>query len=330
MLRNRFLGGIAYGALYAAEGAAGGAVTPTSQDGSASAGTTGASAAEAGTSPAAAAAPAEPAAPAGAIDSGEGAQGAKATDGAAAPAAAPSMIADASALAPGAEQAKPDAAEKPAAEAKPDGDVKPDAGKEPAKEGEKPEAKPAEAAKQEPAKEPANEPAKPEPRTYEAFKLPDNVKLDDARVKEFTDVLDASDLSHQDRAQKLVDMFIAELGNVQKARDDYQRDVWTAYQDKQRDELRSDPDVGGNRMETALGRSKWVIEQFGGPADRQKRLLDALTYTGMGNNRDLTYLLDRMANVLWEGDLVPAADHQPKDQRTRKERWYGGNGQSAG
>jgi hypothetical protein len=321
LLRSRFLGGVATGPLFGAVLAA--------DDGTSAAAPASTQTVNSGSDAAVASAPS--AAPDAA---GVAASSPAATDSAAAPApaegapaatpSATSLLAEATAKPPGetAEGAKPDAA-------KPDGAAEPKPAAKP--EGEKPAAEKPAPAKAEGEKKPdvaAPAPAEtealaetPPARTYEAFKLPEGLKLDDTRVKEFTTVLDDSALSHQGRGQKLMDMFVAEVANVQKARDDYQREVWTKYNDAKKQELRADPVVGGNRMETALGRAKWVIEEFGGTADQKTKLLAELSYTGMGNDAGLVRLLDQVAELLSEGEMVPASARPPKGERGAK-NWY--------
>ncbi len=330
LLRSRFLGGVAYGPLYAADDGTAAAVPASTGSSSPSPD----SSVVAATSPpgeAAAAAPGASASAPGAADS------AVAAPAEAAPAkqdSPTSLLAEATAKAPGAAEeaakpadakpeGKPDAkadakkAETPAP-AKPKADAKPDAAKPAA------EAKPADDKAPAPASEALAE--TPPAHTYEAFKVPDGLKLDDERVKSFTSILDDAKLAPQERGQKLVDLFVSEVQNVQTARDQHQRDVWSKLQDSWKEELRTDPDVGGNRMMTSLGLSKWVIEQLGGTKRQQGELLAQLSYTGMGNNVGLVRLLNNVAEVLSEGEVVPASPRPAKDSRSRSERWYGQNG----
>ena len=229
-----------------------------------------------------------------------------------------SLIADAPAKAPGEAEAP--------APAKPDG-------KDAKTETPAPAETKADAPKDAKADDKAPAPAEaealaetPPAHTYEAFKVPDGLKLDDERVKTFTTILDDAKATPQERGQKLIDLFVDEVGKVQKARDVYQRETFDKLQNSWKDELRKDPEVGGNRMETALGLSKWVIEQFGGTKQQQSELLAQLSYTGMGNNVGIVRLLNNLANMLSEGEIVPASPRPAKDTRSRGERWYGNNG----
>lgn len=333
LLRNRLLGGVSFGAVYAAE-----------------TGNTAAPAADA--APAATPSPS----PSEAASSPPGPEASEAAAGAATPAATPSadaapaaseaapaketaptsLLAEAPAKAPGEAEAA-----KPAADAKPDAkaDAKPESDKAAetpapadAKKPESEAAKKDDAAKDAKAEGDGTAPAKealaeaPPARTYEAFKVPDGLKLDDTKVKDFTTILENAELSHQERGQGLIDLFVKEMQDVQVARDQHQRDVFNQLQNGWKEELRGDPQVGGNRLDTALGRAKWVVEAFGGDKKNVDSLLAQMSYTGMGNNVHMVRLLDNLAEILSEGEIVPANAGKLKDTRPRSEKWYGGNG----
>lgn len=153
-----------------------------------------------------------------------------------------------------------------------------------------------------PAPAPADEALaqKPQARTYDAFKAPDGVKFDDAQVKSFTDLLDNAELSHQDRAQKLIDMHAGEINRVIKEQRDHQLKSWSDFTDSLKSDFKKDPELGGNRQETSLGIAKYVLEQMGGSADQQKDLIAMMNHTGMGNHLGLI----RMLNNIYERFLV--------------------------
>lgn len=259
------------------------------------------------------------------------------------PKAEPSLLAAADSA-----KAKEPADTKPEVKPEAAADAKPADGKEPAKDAksdaketpEKPvqeaskDAKPAAdaAADAKPdGKEPAKEAAveKPPAHVYEAFKVPDGTKLDDERVSAFTGILENPELDYQGRGQALMDMHIAELQRVSNQISQNQREVWTAYQTRQKDEIRNDPDVGGNRIETTLGRAKAMIEEFGGTDQQVASTLEALSYTGMGNNVGLVRVLNKVWEMLSEGTYVPPNQPSARTPTTVAERWYGDNGKGA-
>lgn len=238
------------------------------------------------------------------------AETAKATE--AKPESTPSLLEAAQAKLPGKEGDKPAAPDakptdgtkegtpadgaKPATDAKPDADAKPADkpadGKSDKKDGDSA-----------PAKEALAE--KPQARSYEAFKVPEGTKLDNKQVKAFTDVLDAADISPQERGQKLVDMHVAEVTRIVKDVQENQRKVWTDYTNRLKDDYAKDPDLGGNRRDTTLGIAKHMVEQYGGSEEQVGELLAMMTHTGMGNYVGLSRLLNNLFHAFVENQIAP-------------------------
>lgn len=324
-LRASFLGGSSFGALMAADGVVGGGTgeaAPVQTTQSESAGPAAASSADS-------AAGASPGAPAAATPAPDQSAAPAAPEGAAPakPESATSLLAEAKAKPPGeAEAAKPEAkpeGDKPADKPAPAEPKKDDA--PPVKDAVKPEGEAA------PVKEAPAE--KPPAQTYAAFKLPEGITLDADKTKSFTSILDNPEFKPQDRAQALIDMHLSEVTRIQKEAAENQQTVWKQFQQANVDEIRKDPEYGGNRIETSLGRAKWVIEQYGGDAEQQKALLAELSYTGMGNSVRMTRLLNNVAELLSEGEVVPAAPVAARTTQSRREKFYpsmqGANGKTA-
>lgn len=249
-------------------------------------------AAAAGEGASAAAAPAAEAAPATAAPAVDtSAAPAASTEAPAAQESASSLLGSAEAKLPGddAAAASPDQGSAPPAKegetAKPatDETAKPDAAKD-GKDGKADAPAPADEALAQ----------KPQAPTYDAFKTPDGVKFDDAQVKSFTDLLDNAELSHQDRAQKLIDMHVGEINRVIQEQRDHQLKSWSDFTDSLKSDFKKDPELGGNRQETSLGIAKYVLEQMGGNADQQKDLIRMMNHTGMGNHLGLIRLLNNV------------------------------------
>lgn len=187
---------------------------------------------------------------------------------------------------------------------------------------ETPAEKPAEAKDKEAA--PADEgSAKPQPREYEAFKLPEGVKLDDKRVKEFTNTLDDANLSHQDRAQKLVDFHVAEMERVVKDLRTEQISAWKTYTDSLKSDFKKDPEFGGNRQDTSLGIAKSMLERFGGTKEQVSDMMKMLDHTGMGNYVGIVRLLNNVFEQTREGNAVPAGAPSRAGRRSFQDTMYG-------
>ena len=234
----------------------------------------------------------------------------------------------------GAEPAK-DAKDTPPA--KPGGDAKP------SEDGAKPDdAKPAEAkpdaaaeakpdgadTKTETKEALATEP--PAPPTYDAYTLPENATLDNERVGAFNAILGQFELdSKADHArvqalgQSLVDFYHTEVQRIGEQVMQHQRDVWNRHNETLINELKSDPELGGNRIQTTLGNAKYVLEQFGGSADEQKALLAELDNAGVSNSRRFIALLNRMYERYREP--APVQPNLPAARATNQpgaRNWY--------
>lgn len=256
---------------------------------------------------------------------------------AAAPAAPPtSLLGAAEAKAP--ETPKTDAAKvEPAPAAM-------EPGKEPAKDAKAdPEKKPEPEKKEEPAKaegepKPDAEAKTPEPAkpiSYEPFKLPEGLKLDDERLKPFTEILGERQVP-QEQAQKLLDLHLAEMGRMYNDAAEYQRKQFNTLNDGWKNDLRADTDIGGNRLNTSLAMAKAVVEEFGGTKEQQTeffKLISENEGNGMGNNKALVRLLHNIgvAMNVFEDKIVPANPATPNlDNRKGFSRHYNkGNGAAA-
>ena len=282
--------------------------------------------------PASSAAPAAPAAT-------ESPAAAAATDAPAAKESTPSLLGAAEAKLP-AKDAPSDqgseAGKKPAETAKPATDApkpdaaKPDAAKDPAKdpaaakdgaEGKKDAAAPADEALAQ----------KPQARTYDAFKVPDGLKLDDKQIGDFTGVLENAELSHQERAQKLVDMYVGEVDRIVKEQRTNQLNAWSDFTDKLKADFKNDPELGGNRQETSLGQARYVIEQLGGTPAQVADMIGMLDHTGMGNHVGLTRLLNTVyERYLAEAKPVPGSAPTRAARGNFQDVMYGGSANGSG
>ena len=191
-----------------------------------------------------------------------------------------------------------------------------------------PEAKPeGDAAKKDGTADPeatdatATEP--PAPIKYEAFKLPDNVKLDDKEIGKFQEVAGKAQIP-QDVAQNLLDLYIAERQqDVVSARAE-QRRVWDQLNDTWKTELRNDPVLGGNRLETTLSLAKAVVEEYL-PAAEVGEYMAHMRNNGMGNYKLHVKLLHNIGKALnvFEDGIVPARPQAPKASKGPGNRgWY--------
>ena len=217
--------------------------------------------------------------------------------------------AKAEATADGEKKSEPAGETKPAAEA---GEKKPEGDKQPEKT--------AEALAQEP----------PAPPKYDAYKLPDNFKADNARLEKFNGILGKTELAAkadhtlmQTMGQELVDFHVEEMQRVANDMRQYQIDSWNRHKEALINRTKADPQIGGNRIETAMANARYAFENYVGLKPEQKQdLLAALDNSGISNHPEFI----RAFNNLYErmGMPKPAQPNLPgKDDGKGQRNWYG-------
>jgi hypothetical protein len=157
--------------------------------------------------------------------------------------------------------------------------------------GEKPagEEKPAEG-EAKPGEKPG-EPAKP--IEYTDFTLPEGLSLDTEKVGQFKTL--AAELGiPQEGAQKMLDMYTAEFKQISEA----PMRAWTDLQTKWREEVTSDPVIGGANLEKNLAATKAGLTALLG--ESAGKFFEALNITGAGNNPEIV-----------RGLIKAAAPHAP-------------------
>lgn len=170
---------------------------------------------------------------------------------------------------------------------------------EPAKEETKTEEKPAEEAEKEVSSQ-SDEPA-PLP-TYEAFKIPEDIKLDDERLSDFTKTLGefevATKASHdevQKLGQSLVDRHLSEVQGALTRQMDSINKYWKDKKTEWVNEFKSDPDLGGKRYDTSISEAKEFLRTHL-PTDRLAAFYSALKETGMEAHPEMIRALISIKN----------------------------------
>ena len=177
---------------------------------------------------------------------------------------------------------------------------------EAAKLGEEPK-KPAEAAK------PAVEPPKPgEPVKYEAFKLPENVRADDATLTRFTEIAGKIGIP-QEEAQNLVDLYAQSAQKFVQHTVDEQQRVFAEFRRSERAKIMADPDIGGAGHQTAAAAIARMRDLFV-PREELKAFNDMLRTTGCGDMLPLAKMMWRMAQKFDEAVPAPMPTNPPRDR----------------
>jgi|GEM_PF-2287815 hypothetical protein len=270
------------------------------------------------------AADAEPAA-ANAAAAAEGAASTAAPESAT-PESAPSLLSSAA----GKQPAQP----APAADAESEPDAKAADAPESGKDGGQP-AKPDDPgkAKAEGKADAATDPAKdatakdppdqPPALSLEDLKFPEGMALDAEAGKAFVDLLNNAALTGKDRGQALIDLHLKEIDRVAQHIAAHQRKVWNDLNAGWQDQLRKDPELGGNRLDTTLSRAKAVIEEFLSPEDA-KALLIHTDNNGMGNFPVFIRLLSNIGKRLnvFEDNIVAANPAPARSRAPGSRGWY--------
>lgn len=146
------------------------------------------------------------------------------------------------------------------------------------------------------------------PEQYADFKAPENYELDKEAVAEATPIFKELGLN-QDQAQRLVDLYAK---TSQRAADAPVK-FWQDQQQKWRDEVQADPELGGrlDQVKTTVARA------IDGLGDQKlaNDFREAMDYTGAGNNPAFIRAFYRLAQKVTEGSSVPGSGPSPMGQR---------------
>lgn len=185
--------------------------------------------------------------------------------------------------------------------------------------------KPAEEKKDEDSQsdEPAPLPA------FEAFKLPEGLTADSDAFTNLTKMLGefevktkAEHAEVQAFGQSLVDRHVEQLNKTIKQ----VSDVWTQNWENQKkdwfESFKSDPEIGGNRMDTTLAAARQFIRTHGGTPKQQQEFRELMNVSGVGNHPAVIRLLAKASKVMSEGRPLPASS-PVSDKKGRAATLYG-------
>jgi len=199
----------------------------------------------------------------------------------------------------------------------------PDGGEKPAEEVTPTEEVKAEPPKPEEIVKPDGEtPAiEPEPVvTFEKFEVPEEFRVDDARMTEFTELLGKP--RTQETAQAILDFGLDQMRMYAEVLNKAQHDTWTTTRKGWRDAVMADPEFGGAGFETSMARIGRMRDLFVTEGDRQA-FTDFLRVTGAGDHPAFLRLMYRVGQKFDEGQQAPAPANPVPD------RGRGGRGRLA-
>lgn len=134
--------------------------------------------------------------------------------------------------------------------------------------------------------------------TADHIKLPEGFTLPDADRDSFLGIMNDQALKPEERVQKLIDFAVEREKNAHAA----QEKAWADTQAEWVTATKADPEVGGDKLEPALGAIAQLTQKYGSP-----ELLEVFTLTGAGNNVHMVKFLSKIAKDLAEGTPVSGA-----------------------
>jgi len=164
-------------------------------------------------------------------------------------------------------------------------------------------AAPAEPAKIEPA-------ATPEPLTVESLKAPEGMEIPAAEAEKFIGILSDDKLSPGDRANALLSL----QSEVAKGWAEKSTAAFNDFWDQQVEAVKSDPEIGGAKLEPALAKISSVLNEYGSP-----ELREVLNVTRVGDSPAVVKFLAKIADVLSEGAPVRGT---PAPVKSLEETFY--------
>lgn len=149
------------------------------------------------------------------------------------------------------------------------------------------------------------------PPTYEAFKVPEDVSLDNDRVSAFTGILaeleTTGKVDHslvQEFGQKAVNFHIEEIKKATQAVTDMYAQTWERQKLEWKDQFLKDPEMGGNRFQTTVDSALTFIRTHGGTSEQQAEFKALMETSGLGNHPVMIRMLANAGRAMSEGQQL--------------------------
>lgn len=129
------------------------------------------------------------------------------------------------------------------------------------------------------------------PEQYEPFAMPEGMELDGEVFDEFQALAKEHNLP-QAEAQKYADFGAKLVQKAQESTVQVMQEHWQETVSKWVDEIKTDKDLGGDKLPETLAVARKVIDTFGG-----SELISVLEETGMTNNPELLRFVYRIGKA---------------------------------
>ena len=154
------------------------------------------------------------------------------------------------------------------------------------------------------------------PLTPTDISLSEGVTINEEGMTGFLSLINDTELSRADLAQKLIDLQVSTTEEAATAAAEAATASWNEMQSTWQDEVRALPNLGGDNLNATLAGIKKGLQAVG--ADQAT--FDALTLTGAGNNPAIIKVLHALTKPQNEG--APILGAPPNAPRTRAQRLY--------
>lgn len=144
----------------------------------------------------------------------------------------------------------------------------------------------------------------PEPLTAESLTIPEGFEVQPELSEKFLEILNG-DMSPQDRANALLALHGETLTSASEANSK----AWEDMQTEWKEEAKGDPDIGGAKLQPTLAGIGKLLNEFG-----NEEVRNVFNLTGAGNNVHIIKFLDKIANVLTEGQFFKAGSPGGADE----------------
>lgn len=135
------------------------------------------------------------------------------------------------------------------------------------------------------------------PLTAADITLPEGMEVNETLRDEALAIVNNRELSPKEQLQGLIDL----QGRLAKDAADTLSKTWEDTQKAWQDEVKADPTIGGDKLQTSLAAVNKLVAEYG-----NDKLVEAFALTGAGNNPHVIRFLHTIAGKLLEGGVVSA------------------------
>lgn len=150
------------------------------------------------------------------------------------------------------------------------------------------------------------------PLSADDLTIPEGFEADDEIRDKFLDVVNDQEMSAKDRANALIEL---QAETIRQASERIS-EAWTQQREAWVEEVKADPEIGGDKFEPTMGKISKLLNEFGDPNLREQ----VFDITGAGDHPLMIKFLAKVADALSEG--TPVSGDAGGDKMTLAERMY--------